>query len=595
MSTRLPKLARYEVLGRLATGGMAEVWLARAVGVAGFEKLVVLKTILPQLVENPTFVSMFVNEGRLAAMLNHPNCVQIFELGQEGSTLFLAMEYLEGFSLSRLLKRAKDRQMPPSESVLARIIMDAASGLDYAHRLKDREGRALGLVHRDVSPDNLLISFSGQTKVVDFGIAKAVTPQVMAATVAGTIKGKHGFIAPEYLLGQPIDGRADVFALGVVLYRALTRMKPFGGTTDAAISMSVLNDAPRPPSVVAPHVSAALSGVVMMALEKKPIDRFESARAMRQALEVAVGRPADTDDVADYMNMLWPPDDAERLALQSLATANEAEESSGPALKSVVSGTYNLGSMATPAHAPAAGLHATPPTAEEMTRNLVRPRVFDEVPKPVAAPTPAAETSASFDAVPVFDPPPKRSVWPIVAVVILLSLGGGGVWMKLRPQQAVAAATPVEVPAQPVATAVVVPSGTGVLKLAPPVVVKVFDGKDELGSTPLELTRPAGTYTLHLVNKSVGLDQSVTLTVGVGDVVELPELAKGVLVVKAEPWAEVKVDGKSYGQTPVTVRGLYEGVHVVTANNLNLHEMKRAEAKIKGGETKTLSFDFEAE
>ncbi len=178
MST-LPKFAHYDVLGRLATGGMADVWLARVIGMAGFEKLVVIKTILPQLAENPTFVSMFVNEGRLAAMLSHPNCVQVFELGEEGGLLFLVMEYIEGFSLSRVLQRAKELDRPPSERVLARIMMDAASGLDYAHRLSDREGRPLHLVHRDVSPDNLLISFAGQTRVVDFGIARAITPAVL--------------------------------------------------------------------------------------------------------------------------------------------------------------------------------------------------------------------------------------------------------------------------------------------------------------------------------------------------------------------------------------------------------------------------------
>ena len=213
--TTTPTLARYQVLGRLATGGMAEVWLARSVGIAGFEKLVVLKTILPELASNPQFVAMFVNEARLAAMLSHPNCVQIFDLGQEGDCLYIAMEYLEGFSLARVLKRAKEKRVSIGEPLIARIIMDAASGLDYAHRLKDREGRHVGPVHRDVSPDNLLVGFSGQVKVVDFGIAKAATPALLATvTAAGMVKGKHGYIAPEYLLGLPLDGRADVFALG---------------------------------------------------------------------------------------------------------------------------------------------------------------------------------------------------------------------------------------------------------------------------------------------------------------------------------------------------------------------------------------------
>jgi serine/threonine protein kinase len=243
-----PQLSRYEVLGRLATGGMAEVWLARAIGAAGFEKLVVIKTILPQLAREPNFVTMFVNEGRLAARLNHPNCVQIFDLGIENGVLYLAMEYIEGFALSRVLSRSKTKNLPLDEKVVARIAMDAASGLDYAHRLTDRDGTPLQLVHRDVSPDNLLISLSGQTRVVDFGIAKAATPTLLAsATVVGTVKGKHGFIAPEYLLGETIDGRADIFALGVVMYRALTRKRPFGGMNESEVSMAVIRDTPIAP------------------------------------------------------------------------------------------------------------------------------------------------------------------------------------------------------------------------------------------------------------------------------------------------------------------------------------------------------------
>ncbi len=564
---------------------MAEVWLARAIGVAGFEKLVVLKTILPHLVENPTFVSMFVNEGRLAAMLSHPNCVQIFDLGQEGGTLFLAMEYIEGFSLSRLLKRAKEQNKPPSEKLLARIIMDAASGLDYAHRLSDREGRHLKLVHRDVSPDNLLISFSGQTKVVDFGIAKAATPALLGtATVAGTIKGKHGFIAPEYLLGDTLDGRADVFALGVVTYRALTRKRPFTGDSDAAISLAVVHDVPKPPHEVVPSINPALSAVVMMALEKEPAARFESARAMRQALEVAVGRAADPEDVADYMNELWPPGDPERLALHTLANGGASEEMSGPALQSVVSGTWGGAAQATPhGSAGLAGVHATPPTVEEMTRELLRP--------PVHEPPPAAPEPVAFVEAPAFDPPPSRRGARLAVSALALVLVGGGVTF-LSLQGIDGAIPPTATPELPVA--VVVPNSSK-LRIAPPVPVKVFDGKDELGTSPLDLERAPGTYTLRLVNKALGVDQSVTVILEAGGTASVEELAKGNLSVKVEPWASVKVDGKQLGQTPVLVRQLYEGVHVVELSNANLHETRRLEVKVKGGETKTISLDLEAE
>jgi serine/threonine-protein kinase len=568
----LPKFAHYDVLGRLATGGMADVWLARVIGMAGFEKLVVIKTILPQLAENPTFVSMFVNEGRLAAMLSHPNCVQVFELGEEGGLLFLVMEYIEGFSLSRVLQRAKELDRPPSERVLARIMMDAASGLDYAHRLSDREGRPLHLVHRDVSPDNLLISFAGQTRVVDFGIARAITPAVLsAATVAGTIKGKHGFIAPEYLLGLPIDGRADVFAMGVVLYRALTRKRPFAGANDAAVSMAVLNDTPPAPHEVVPTVSPALSAVVMMALQKDPSARFDSARAMRQALEVAVGRAAEPEDVAEYLETLWPAGDAERVKLHSLASGHSAEEHSGPALQSVVSGAWGEAHPVAPAPA---GVHATPPTTEELTRQLSRPAVTHPAPPP---------PTVSFEALPSFDPPPGAGrIARVIAVLAVLLLGAGGYAMFRREQAEVA---PPSAPAPELTT--------GTIRIAPPVVVKVLEGKEELGTSPLELTRAPGAYVFRLINRGAGVDQSISVSVAVGEVATVDSLARGALVVKAEPWASVKVNGRSMGMTPVTAKGLYEGVHVVEAENANLHLTRRLEVKVKSGETKVVSIDFE--
>ena len=636
-----PKLARYEVLGRLATGGMAEVWLARTVGIAGFEKLVVIKTILPNLAESPQFVSMFVNEARLAAMLSHPNCVQIFDLGQEGSWLYIAMEYLEGFSLARVLKRAKLKGHAISEAIIARIIMDAASGLDYSHRLKDREGRHVGLVHRDVSPDNLLVGFSGQVKVVDFGIAKAATPALLStATSAGMVKGKHGYIAPEYLLGQPLDGRADIFALGVVLYRALTGKRPFLGATEAAISMAVVSDVPRSPLELVPTLNPALATVVMMALEKDPAQRFESARAMRQAIEVAVVRAAENEEVADLMNTLWPPGDEERVALHALATGT-SEETSSPVLRSVVSGTYP--NIATP--------HLQPPKAEQLTAELPRPapvvmppltvEAFEAPPEvptvigpppttPPTAPNPAAALLAapapivpsgvggpaapraavssnsypavgtpSFDSAeqPAFEEPPATNRSWLVgrAVGVLVAVAGLGMFFKdRRPQVVTPPSAPVQAPVAVVTPSPSVPGGAvGHLSVTTPVMVKVFDGKQELGGSPLALDLAPGLHTLRLSNKALGIDQTVLVTIEPGQTSTITELAKGLLVVKVEPWAYVKLDGKQLGQTPIPARQVYEGVHSLELSNTNLNETRRLEVKVKAGETRTVNVDLE--
>ncbi len=494
-----PTLSRYEIVGRLATGGMAEVWLARAKGIAGFEKLVVLKTILPHLAEDARFVQMFVNEARLAALLGHPNCVQIFDLGQEDSILFIAMEFIDGFSLTRLLTRSRERNVPVPPQVLVRIIMDACSGLDYAHQLTDREGHPLHLVHRDVSPDNLIVSFAGHTKVVDFGVAKAASAAQLALSTAGQVKGKHGFIAPEYLLGQPIDGRADVFALGVTLYRALTRKKPFLGETDAQVSMAVLGATPRAPIEHVPTIPPPLSEVVMRALEKDPAQRFSSARALRQALEDAVGRVASVEAVADYVNALWPPSDREREALHSFSGAPSIEQASGPALSVVHSGDFEAVSSGSSSNPIMGVLLATdageagPPAPAGSASGLVAahvplPSSTEVLPSPkrqfsAAAPAPAVPKPAPgprfdaatappagpvfFEPTPEFDEAPSRAPW-VMLVAVLLALAAAGAWYVLLGPGRAATPAPVRAPAPAPTAAPVAPPEAAPVPTAEP-------------------------------------------------------------------------------------------------------------------------------
>lgn len=624
----VPQLARYQVLGPLAAGGMAQVWLARAVGAAGFEKLVVVKTILPSLAQVPQFVSMFVNEARLAAMLSHPNCIQIFDLGEENGWLYIAMEFLEGFSLARLLKRARSRGVPVPEPLVARIIMDAASGLEYAHRLRDREGRPLNLVHRDVSPDNILVGFSGQVKLVDFGIAKAATPAALSvATVAGTVKGKHGYIAPEYLRGEAIDARADLFALGVVLYRALAGKRPFPGDNEAAVSMAVLTQAPPDPRRWVPTLKPELAAVTLRALEKDPEARFESARAMRQAVEAAVGRAAENEELADLMNALWPPGDEERVALNALAAGTE--EASSPVIHAI-SGTYPALEVATPHHASARPRGGTPVPSTSPPRGAptfaptpppVAPTSTDaaaqaNAPPPAALPpivlgTPEPDSAARPLAVPVdaapaatpsfpdlpqpFDEPPARAVRPaflaLGAAVVLLA---GGAWFALRPTEAGPTPAPALAPA-PTPTPTPTPApAQGHVHLAPTPSVKVFDGEQELGSTPLDLERAPGEYTFHLVNKAAGVDQSHTVTVEAGKTVAIDELVKGKLSVTVNPWAYVKVDGRQLGETPVATQ-VFEGPHVVELANTSLNESRRLVVNVKRAETRYVKVDLEAD
>ena len=209
-----PTFGRYELLKRLAGGGMGEVYLARQSGLDGFQKLLVIKTLLPHLCEDEEFITMFKDEARVTAQLIHPNICQVFEFDQVGGVYYMCMEYLRGEDLRRLWKACEAHGTPLRVPLICRIIADAASGLDFAHRLRDAKGEPYHIVHRDISPQNILVSWDGGVKIVDFGIARARDVH----EEAGVIKGKFAYMSPEQARGEPVDCRSDVFAAGIVLY-----------------------------------------------------------------------------------------------------------------------------------------------------------------------------------------------------------------------------------------------------------------------------------------------------------------------------------------------------------------------------------------
>jgi serine/threonine protein kinase len=239
------RLGKYQLLRKLATGGMAEVFLAKTDGPMGFEKLLVIKRILPHLAEDPQFVEMFLGEAKLAAQLNHPNLVQIFDFGRAEGSYFIAMEYIDGPTVRLLLARSRDVQRAVPFPIAARIVSSASEGLAYAHDFQDLgTGQPLHLIHRDVSPDNILIGRSGAVKLVDFGIAKATGQSHQ--TQAGTVKGKVAYMAPEQLRGEPLDRRVDLYGLGIVLYELCTGRLPYEADSDASMVRAVLYERPIP-------------------------------------------------------------------------------------------------------------------------------------------------------------------------------------------------------------------------------------------------------------------------------------------------------------------------------------------------------------
>jgi serine/threonine-protein kinase len=272
------RFGRYSLLYRFGAGGMASVYLARLMGAQGFEKLIALKVIHDRLADDPTFVKMFIDEARLASRINHPNVAQTFEFGRVAQTYFIAMEYVEGESLSTILKHRR-----PAATASARIIADAAAGLHAAHETRGADGKLLDVVHRDVSPHNIMVSYSGSVKLVDFGVARARGK--LHTTQEGSLKGKFSYMAPELIEHVPVDRRTDVFSLGIVLYEMIAHRRLFKGENEAESLNKVLNLEIKPPSEFTDDCPAALEAVVMRALERKKDDRFTTAQEMQQALE----------------------------------------------------------------------------------------------------------------------------------------------------------------------------------------------------------------------------------------------------------------------------------------------------------------------
>jgi serine/threonine protein kinase len=273
---------RYTLLKKLATGGMAEVFLARQKGLEGFEKLLVIKRILPHLADDAEFVSMFLNEARIAARFNHPNIVQIYDLGKEEDTYFIAMEFIHGEDLGRIMRRAwKQRAWIPVPIAL-RIVASVCEGLYYAHTKTDEHGNPLKVVHRDISPQNIIVSFDGNVKLVDFGIARAADQS--STTRAGSIKGKYAYMSPEQASGKVVDQRSDIFAVGLVLFELLTGMRPLKRDNDL-MTLKAAVDCQFPlPSQVA-HVPPEADALVMKALQRVADDRYQDARAFQMAIE----------------------------------------------------------------------------------------------------------------------------------------------------------------------------------------------------------------------------------------------------------------------------------------------------------------------
>lgn len=296
-------LGRYELLVPIAQGGTASVWAARMKGPRGFEKIVAAKVMLAELLDDPDAETMFLDEARTVARIRHPNVAEVLDLGEERGILFLVMEWVDGEPLTVIAREARARGGVPL-SIALKIAKQACAGLHAAHELLDDQGQHVGLVHRDVSPQNVMVGHDGRVKVIDFGVAKAASNQLR--TSVGQMKGKVAYMAPEQALGDPVDRRTDVFALGVVLYQLITGKHPFRGDNEFATLGRIRNKEPiEPPNRVTPSLPSEVNDIVVKALSKPREGRFQTMVELQRALEkVCPTTESGNDELAAFMKSL---------------------------------------------------------------------------------------------------------------------------------------------------------------------------------------------------------------------------------------------------------------------------------------------------
>jgi serine/threonine-protein kinase len=433
---------------------MADVFLAVVTGPAGFSKLQVVKRLREELSEDREHLGMFLDEARLAARLNHPNVVQTFEVGEEKGEFYLAMEYLEGVPLNRIASRARTNPAPPG--VLLRIVADALAGLHYAHELKNYDGTPLNIVHRDASPHNIFVTYEGQTKLVDFGIAKAATRSI--DTRAGVLKGKIGYMAPEQARVEALDRRTDVFVVGIVLWELIAGQRMWAQQAEMEILQRLVDgDLPRLRDV-RPDVPAALEAICARSLARAPKDRYATAAEMRNDILAyldSAGLKVSSEDVGRYVSELFADKHQEikRIIEQQLSILDEP----------TAEGLPEIGSAPEPESTklPRSEPIKPPPSPPEASGHAGGKRVAKKSSVRSNAP-PESESKATIL---IGQEPASSGQGRFVAVGLAVVFAALGAFFFLQARRA--APAPVENPAAP-ATPTVAPAPAPAPSAAPP-------------------------------------------------------------------------------------------------------------------------------
>ena len=570
---------RYYLVDKIAVGGMAEVFKAKTFSHGGFEKLLVIKRILDHLSDNNEFVEMFVDEAKISVELQHPNIIQVFDFGRMQENYYIAMECVEGKDSKGILRKlAERRKLLPNEYAVY-IAHEICKGLDYAHKRTDSAGERLGIIHRDISPSNILISYNGEVKIADFGIAKA---RISAYnTKDGVLKGKFEYMSPEQASGEQIDLRSDIFATGIILHEMLTGRRLFKSESDIQTLERIKRVDIKPPSTLNPAVPPRLDALVMKAMSKDPDDRFEDARALQTAL----------------LEFMYP------------ATPDLVRESLGHFMTELFSEE----------------IRSEQDRLKEGTR--LATELFEAAPE-IDLDEEWVESPGSGQT--IQQAPASRT--PIyIAIALLLMLGGVGIWLASQFQERVIEKV-VEVPAE------VAKPGSIRLEITPPVQARVFINGDAVGrgsemtlsglntNKPLKLKIEAPGYQtyeeLHTLAPGERLNLPIPLARPVKE--ESPESAKRraereakraearklaaegrppavkkdkpvgstgkVTIVAKGGWGTVYIDGKRAGETPLYGHKLKAGRHKVLVIKGGGGEKSQKTVTVIPGKTHKLVF-----
>jgi len=599
---------------------MGEIWLAERRGISGFSKRVVVKTILDAYSDDPELVEMFLREGRIAAGLTHPNIAQTFDLGREGETYFIAMEHVDGRDLRDLLISNIElgRQIPLN--LVLCIIAEVCEGLHHAHSWKTPDGQPAGIIHRDISPQNILVTFDGGVKIVDFGVAKAA--HMASKTRSGVLKGKYSYMSPEQIRGKKMDGRADLFSLGVVMYETVTGRRLFKRESEVSTLDAVLHAQVPQPTRIDGTVPADVEAIIMKALAPNPDERFQTAREMQLVIEdtmLASGLTASSAYLSTYMHDLFgengsDEDEASAARLSRLMDDLPGAEEEAPQLtrtEPFINGSSFMGKRP---HEPTRNLLA--PASEVVQKKFSKSwivlgfsfilvatsswylvsvylgknnssRVEDSGIVADDAGSASRQIDGGGSSTPIAPgvpgiPDGRKSDWP--------DAGNGGADGDVPNPEDVRHELPAD---RRVAKHILPRHSTGLLSVTTDPPADIFLGRRKLGRGSIHnLKVPAGNQRLRAVVRK-GISKTLAVRIARGrHLVKNIVFKKGTLLIVVRPWADVWVDGKMVGQAPMKPISLLEGTHKVSLVNSDLKKKVERKVRIEAGREKRITADL---